>query len=274
MEFWLDIWHPMGHLIDVYGEIGTKKLGICRNARVCDVVVGTEWRFRSTRDRTLQAIVSQVRSFPVTITPDEEDEVMWKHGQDDFRDSFSSNKTWSLIWHRVIWFPRRVPRFAFFAWLAIKDRLSKGARMRNWGLTQPCLFCGEHVETRDHLYFACPYTYTVWIEVVGNLFGDAPDPDWETTLERITTRATDLLSAILLRLAFQVAIYYFWIERNNRRHNHTTKPASQLCREIDKTIRNRIFSTKYYESQKLYCIMQCSSPGVRLSIDYFRLYCY
>ncbi|CDY57751.1 BnaCnng32360D [Brassica napus] len=64
VEFWLDIWHPMGHLIDVYGEIGTKKLGICRNARVCDVVVGTEWRFRSTRDRTLQAIVSQVRSFP------------------------------------------------------------------------------------------------------------------------------------------------------------------------------------------------------------------
>ncbi|CAG7901619.1 unnamed protein product [Brassica rapa] len=36
------------------GEIGTQKLGICRNARVCDVVVGTEWRFRSTRDRTLQ----------------------------------------------------------------------------------------------------------------------------------------------------------------------------------------------------------------------------
>lgn len=169
VKFWLDIWHPMGHLIDVSGEIGTQKLGICRNARVCDVVVGTEWRFRSTRDRTLQAIVSQVRSFPVTITPDEEDELMWKHGQDDIRDSFSSNKTWSLIcdpienvaWHRVIWFQQGVPRFVFFAWLAIKDRLSKGGRMCNWELTQPCLFCGEPVETRDHLYFACPYTYSL-----------------------------------------------------------------------------------------------------------------
>ncbi|XP_013646044.1 uncharacterized protein LOC106350738 [Brassica napus] len=223
------------------------------------------WRMRSTRDRTLQAIVSQVWRFPVTIIQDEEDEVMWKHGQDDFRDSFSSNKTWSLIrdprenvaWYCVNWFPQGVPRFAIFAWLAIKDRLSTGARIRNWGLMQPCLFCGEPVETRDHLYFACPYTYTVWIEVVGNLFGDAPDPDWETTLERITARETGRLSAILLRLAFQVAIYYIWIKRNNRRHNHISKPASQLCREIDKTKRNRILSTKYYESPKLYGLMQC-----------------
>ena len=46
--------------------------------------------------------------------------------------------------------------------------------------TQACLFCGEPEDTRDNLYFACPYTF--WIEVVGNLFGEAPDPDWETTL--------------------------------------------------------------------------------------------
>lgn len=133
----------------------------------------------------------------------------------------------------------------------------------------------ENLWRLEIIYILHVLTHTVWIEVVGNLFGDAPDPDWETTLERITARATDHLSAILLCLAFQVAIYYIWIERNNRRHNHTTKPASQLCREIDKTIRNRILSTKYYELRS--CTVLCnvgSPPDVRLLIDHLRLYCY
>ncbi|CAG7869967.1 unnamed protein product, partial [Brassica rapa] len=73
-----------------------------------------------------------------------------------------------------------VPRFAFITWLAFR-----------------CLFCGEPDETREHLFFACPYTYTLWLEVVGNLFGVEPDPDWDITVSRLLTGRYDRLSFIL-----------------------------------------------------------------------------
>nr|VDD40083.1 unnamed protein product [Brassica oleracea] len=50
-------------------------------------------------------------------------------------------------------------------WLAFKDRLSTVVRMRDWGVEQGCVYCGERNEDRDHLYFACPYTFTVWMNV-------------------------------------------------------------------------------------------------------------
>lgn len=59
-------------------------------------------------------------------------------------------------WHKLIWFKQGVPRFAFITWLAVKDRLSTGVKMRAWGQIQGCLFCGEHEETRDHLFLRAP----------------------------------------------------------------------------------------------------------------------
>ncbi|CAN7054539.1 unnamed protein product, partial [Brassica oleracea var. botrytis] len=76
-----------------------------------------------------------------------------------------------------------------------KDRLSTGIRMREWGMEQGCVYCGEKDETRNHLFFACPYTFTVWKNV-----------------------AEKLLDTILLRLVFQTAVYVLWKERNSKRH--------------------------------------------------------
>ena len=58
-----------------------------------------------------------------------------------------------------MWFAQGVPRYSFITWLAIRDRLSTGSRMRAWGQVQCCLLCGEPDETRDHLFFACPYIH-------------------------------------------------------------------------------------------------------------------
>lgn len=37
VRFWTDLCHPQGRLIEITGEIGTQKLGISREARICDV---------------------------------------------------------------------------------------------------------------------------------------------------------------------------------------------------------------------------------------------
>ena len=107
------------------------------------------------------------------------DIVLWKNGDDDYLPTFSASRTWDQVrvkrdkvsWSKVVWLPQGVPRYAFILWLAIKNKLSTGDRMRQWGMVQGCVFCGERDETGDHLYFACPYSYTVWEVLARGLVG-------------------------------------------------------------------------------------------------------
>lgn len=262
--FWLDQWLPLGRLIDIAGDTGPQRLGIGRYAKVADAVTETGWRFRRCRDPVLQHIISSVNNVPAPNVSTTDDMVMWRSGPDTYDCRFSSFKTWDQIrvhtakqsWSKVIWFAKGVPRFAFIAWLAIRDRLATGARMEQWGLVQGCVFCGEPQETRDHLFFACPYTFTVWVAAVGDLLEASADPDWTDTLRRLVEHQFDRLTFILLRLVFQTTIYYLWKERNDRRHAGKQKSITQMNHLIDKTVRNRISSTRYFEKTKLRGLLQ------------------
>ena len=83
-----------------------------------------------------------------------------------------------------------------------------------------------------------------------------PDPDWDTTITRLLTGHYDQLTFILLRLVLQVTIYYIWRERNERLHNHVSKPVEHIARLVDKMVRNRIMSTRYYLRPRLQGLMQ------------------
>lgn len=265
VKFWTDIWHPIGRLIEIVGDRGRLKLGIATSACIADVLVENEWRFRRTRDTTVQNMIVKVQELGVVLETNVQDEVLWKRKDDEYGREFSAAATWEqirckrpvVVWSKLIWFAQGVPRYAFIAWLAVKDRLSTGSKMRAWGQVQCCVFCGEPDETRNHLFFACPYSYTLWLQVIGTLLRPPPSPDWNEIVARIMARSVGSLQSILLRLAFQVSIYYLWKERNERRHGQPAKPVAQLAKFIEKTIRQRIMSTKYYEKQKLKGLMQC-----------------
>ncbi|XP_048593418.1 uncharacterized protein LOC125576921 [Brassica napus] len=128
--------------------------------------------------------------------------------------------------------------------------------MAQWGVVQSCLFCGELSESRDHLFFACPYTFTVWLAVVGDLLVVDADPDWETTLGQLVELRYEKLDYILLRLVFQTAIYYIWKERNDTRHMGKPKTVDQITKLIEKTVKHRIMSTRYFENPKLLGLLQ------------------
>ncbi|XP_056848881.1 uncharacterized protein LOC130499014 [Raphanus sativus] len=156
---------PKGRLIEITGEIGTQKLGIRRDMKICEVLRDDEWRFRRCRDRHIQSLITDLQAFQLKLT-DGRDEVLWKRDNGSYGTTFISSETWNqtrqrkekVSWSKIVWFSQGVPRFDFITWLAIRDRLSTGHRSSRWGQPQHCLFCGEPDETRDHLYFACPYT--------------------------------------------------------------------------------------------------------------------
>ncbi|KAG2251719.1 hypothetical protein Bca52824_081855 [Brassica carinata] len=264
VRLWTDLWHPLGRLIEVVGEIGTQKLGIARTALVCDVRNEGHWRFRRFRDRHMKDLIQAIENNRLEEDQLGQEVVLWRRNDTEFGKGFTTSETWQKIrihspavpWSKVVWFPLGVPRFAFITWLAIRDRLSTGDCMRTWGHVQGCLFCGEPNESRDHLFFACPYTYTLWIEVIGTLLGRPPDPDWERTLVHLTTHGFDRLVYILLRLTFQTTIYMIWSERNDRKHLKKPRQVTQLAKLIGETVRNRISSVKYSEKPRLRGLMQ------------------
>lgn len=50
------------------------------------------------------------------------------------------------------------------------------------GIDQCCILCGEKNETMDHMFFACLYSFTVWMNIAGRLIGSAITLDWNHTV--------------------------------------------------------------------------------------------
>lgn len=141
---------------------------------------------------------------------------------------------WLAI-RKLIWFSQAVPRYSFIAWLAIHNRLSTGDRTQMWGEHQSCRLCGEPNESRDHLFFACPYSYTVWTDLVGSLL-PRPNPGWSITITMLLSPRRSTIDSCLLRLCFQAVIHSVWREQNSRKHTGVYRTAQQLTRFLDKTI--------------------------------------
>lgn len=227
IHFWFDNWMGNGRLIDITGAMGTTYLGVRQHTMVSEAVAHGDWIIRGKRSRRYHHLYESILAKEAPTSDKGDDVVLWKHGENDFKPEFSASATWEKIrlrrdkvgWSHVIWFTQAVPRYSFITWLAIRNRLSTGDRMRTWGLAQGCVLCGEPDETRDHLFFACPYSYTVWESLARNLLGRHINPDWEQTLaslQRMGGRKG--MDAILAKLLFQTVVYHLWRERNGRCH--------------------------------------------------------
>ena len=79
-------------------------------------------------------------------------------------------KKQTVSWHKIIWFPLHVPKYSFIAWLAILDRLPTLQRLSTWvnsTITNTnCFICGFTPESRDHLFFSCPFFQQVWATIL------------------------------------------------------------------------------------------------------------
>ena len=76
-----------------------------------------------------------------------------------------------VLWDGLMWGGRNIPKHSFCAWLAIKDRLGTRDRFHRWDSSVPlsCILCQGGVESRDHLFFSCPF---------GGMFGLGSFRSW------------------------------------------------------------------------------------------------
>ncbi|KAL9677411.1 hypothetical protein QQ045_005640 [Rhodiola kirilowii] len=89
--------------------------------------------------------------------------LVWKGAGDGFtvRDTYDTLVTHSdkVEWHKLVWNRFNSPRSALHLWLVAKNRLLTRDRMRGMCYTGDgsCVLCRSAQESRDHLFFECPF---------------------------------------------------------------------------------------------------------------------
>ncbi|XP_024016257.1 uncharacterized protein LOC112089737 [Eutrema salsugineum] len=172
----------------------------------------------------------------------------------EYKANFNSKETMEQIriqnptWDHYpgIWYSGATPKFTFVTWLSAKNRLSTGDRMERWNCNAHtgCSFCSEPKETRDHLFFLCPFTKEIWNNLVGGTRKQSFTVVWEEIMIWIIKPPYDNITTFLLRYTLHTAIYHIWCERNNRRHKETPVDQKRLKKMIDVTVKNRISSLR------------------------------
>ncbi|XP_019082588.1 PREDICTED: uncharacterized protein LOC109125422 [Camelina sativa] len=105
-----------------------------------------------------------------------------------------------------------------------------------------CVFCQLTLETRDHLFFVCPFVSIVWSALAKGLMKTRFTTDWSFLLDYISNSNFQLVEGFLIRYLFQVVVYTVWRERNGRRHGEPSQPADTIIAWVDRQVRDQLLA--------------------------------
>lgn len=154
-----------------------------------------------------------------------------------------------MTWHKEVWFSAGIPKHKFLTWLFVLDRCPTKDRMASWGLTVDplCVLCNAECESRDHLFFNCPFTRDIWEALTRRSPFSAPS-NWQDVM--LALRSTTLTKPwrLLILLTWQATIYFSWSERNSRIHRSTFRQSPSIMKEVDKAIKLKIAALRATDS--------------------------
>lgn len=150
-----------------------------------------------------------------------------------------------VAWARAVWTSRGIPKHNFFTWLVTLNRCPTKDRMISWGFqTDPtCVLCNSVPESRNHLFFDCNYSYSVW----NTLARKARTPairQWSRSITCMQGVSTPKHHRLLSLLTWQAVIYALWLERNSRIHRKEYRSQDSLISSLNAQIKNRISSIR------------------------------
>ncbi|KAL0642264.1 hypothetical protein Bca4012_103062 [Brassica carinata] len=244
-SFWYDAWSPLGCILDITGRRGVIDMGISLDCTVA-TVFQTHRRRRHHRVDILNRLEAEIENRARSRRRETEDVSLWRFKGDKFKNGFITKGTYNMLrqgtieqldWAKDIWFSHRTPKYTFLTWLSMKNRLSTGDRIESWqtGQRVDCVLCGHPQETRNHLFFECGYSSSLWHSLM-SVFLDYTIV-WDELLPLLHLREYTSLQLFLLGYTFQATIYHLWRKRNNRRHGEKAIPWARLALLIDKAIR-------------------------------------
>lgn len=232
-SFWYDPWHPWG-ILDIAGSNLRRKLHITDNARVSSVIVNYEWRIPFGRGWD-----EEVRRFSVDCFG-----VRRKRGKDEWAwlpsSTFTIKEAIKTIqvqqplvpWRNTVWGEHSVPRYVIILWMACWNRLNTLDKLHSWGLTTSniCVFCSRAVETHEHLFFQCSFSFQIWNSILSRLKTSFRTFYWQDILMLLRNKHSRLQLS-LASLGLASSVYHIWRERNNRIFKQTRKDINTILKE-------------------------------------------
>lgn len=204
-------------------------MGVRKNAMVEDVVLYG----RRRSNPSLEAI----------------DRSLWRRDS-GYKLEFSTQETWQFLrdkkplcsWAPGIWFSQATTKFAFMAWLSVRDRMSTMDRVVKWsrGSNDMCVLCHNAQESRNHLFFEFDLPAQVWEFIAKGLLRQSFTVVWSEIITIISDKTREKKSLLCIRYVFQTVLYALWRERNKLKHWEKMMPLPALKKVIEKGIRNRI----------------------------------
>ncbi|CAN7067105.1 unnamed protein product, partial [Brassica rapa subsp. trilocularis] len=151
----------------------------------------------------------------------------------------------TVPWAKIVWISYGIPRQSFLTWLVLLNRCPTRDRLNGWGLNVDpiCLLCNADQESRNHLFFECGYSASVWRQIAYRCDLQVTS-SWGDTVALLQDLRTSRDARRLALLATQAVIYWLWSERNGRLHRQAFKPSQTIISLVDKQIRNRLQSLR------------------------------
>ena len=172
--------------------------------------------------------------------------VVWKDGIEIWplaKGNFSVADVWKEIrskrekvtWHKLLWGSIAIPKHTIVVWMAILNRLPTKDRLISWDIDMngTCCLCQEEPETRDHIFFGCIYSRSIWEKLLSLCGINREIGNWSEELQWAAQNLKGRnLTSTLLRLAWKTLIYQVWKERNGRLHGNTERTNLQVLEAI------------------------------------------
>lgn len=249
VRFWSDNWSSFGPLRSYLNISGASALGISSEATLASLYQDNHWRIPPARSEALVNIHALLTT--VTLN-DSEDFYEWEiDGRKSFK--YSTRLVYEKLcdngilvpWFYSVWNKGGIPRHSFLAWLFVLNRCPTKDRILSWGLqTSPnCLLCNQATESRDHLFFDCTFSWSLWGSAARRC-GIQPERIWDRVMAQLQSIGRRSTKGILARLCWQACIYWTWTERNGRLHRQIFRSSDSISVLLERQIKDRISSLR------------------------------
>ncbi|XP_043697076.1 uncharacterized protein LOC122647840 [Telopea speciosissima] len=253
-KLWLDKWHPEGVLFNRFGsricyDAGSYALA-AHHALVKEIVRDGDWL---PGPSTSFDLIDVWRALPSIdkLHGDNPDLVIWTGNPTGI---FSTKSAWNATrvkanpvdWSEAVWFEGSIKSHSFVSWRCLVDALPTRDNLLHRGIPVQlsCEFCWAGIESRNHIFFACPFSIDIWRRIFGmcSLHGQAPMNIFDAAIwvRYAAGRAGSL--GVVLKLAFCATIKHIWFERNFRIFRQKARSKDQIVEAIKGDVRTVVTS--------------------------------
>ncbi|XP_074313932.1 uncharacterized protein LOC141649135 [Silene latifolia] len=154
---------------------------------------------------------------------------------------FLRDKGQEVSWHGLVWNKWSVPKHSFFAWVYHHNNMNTMEKLYRLNISEEdtCLICREGKESRDHLFFSCPYSRRV-VTKVGEWLG-IQIPFYDLLSWRLVATGSKLRKGVVNEF-INACLYHLWQQRNQSRIDLTLNHPCTVASRIIEEIHNRVMA--------------------------------